>query len=139
VVVIHDRVENVYYSRRLLLATGLRDRTPDCPGFREFYGRSVFHCPDCDGFEVTGKRVAVLGEGKKIVGFTLSLRTWASHLTLITNDPINQLSDEERAKLADFDIAILNRRIARLEGDVERGVQFEEGDALPCDARFQSR
>jgi thioredoxin reductase len=84
--------------------------------------------------------VAVLGEGKKIVGFTLSLMTWASHLTLITNDPINQLNDEERAKLADFDIAILNRRIARLDGEVETGgierVQFEEGDALPCDALF---
>src|SRR6185369_10391487 len=38
----------MFEARRLLLATGLRDLTPDCPGFREFYGSSVHHCPDCD-------------------------------------------------------------------------------------------
>ena len=31
-------VQQTFESRRLLLATGLRDLTPDCPGFRDFYG-----------------------------------------------------------------------------------------------------
>lgn len=74
-------VGQTFDARRLLLATGLRDLTPDCPGFREFYGGSVFHCPDCDGFEVTGQRVAVLGNGRRTVGFTLNLLTWTDRLT----------------------------------------------------------
>src|SRR4051812_48299309 len=35
-----------FETRRILLATGLRDLTPDCPGFTDFYGATVHHCPD---------------------------------------------------------------------------------------------
>jgi thioredoxin reductase len=129
-----------FEARRLLLATGLRDLTPDCPGFRDFYGASVFHCPDCDGFEVTGKRVAVLGSGRETVGFTLNLLTWTEDLTLITDGRGEELTEEHRAKLAEFDINITDQRIARLEGDVQAHrlarVCFEDGGALECDALF---
>ena len=48
-------------SRFLLLATGVRDQLPDVPGVAECYGRSVFHCPYCDGWECRDKRLAVFG------------------------------------------------------------------------------
>jgi thioredoxin reductase len=127
-------------ARCLLLATGLRDLTPDCPGFRDFYGVTVHHCPDCDGFEVSGKRVAVLGHGKAAVGFTLNLMTWTDKLTLITNGDEGDMTDEHRARLAQFEIPITNQRIAALEGDVEtkqiERVRFEDGETLECDALF---
>jgi thioredoxin reductase len=132
--------EERFEARRLLLATGLRDLTPDCPGFRDFYGASVFHCPDCDGFEVTGKRVAVLGSGRETVGFTLNLLTWTDNLTLITDGRGAELTEEHHAKLARFDIPVTDQRIERLEGDVEAhqlsSVCFEDGDRLECDALF---
>jgi thioredoxin reductase len=129
-----------FEARRLLLATGLRDLTPDCPGFRDFYGMTVFHCPDCDGFEVTGKRVAVLGSGRETVGFTLNLLTWTNKLTLITDGRGAELTDEHLAKLAEFDITVTDQRITRLEGDVAAHklarVCFDDGDALEVDALF---
>lgn len=134
------RAEQTFDARRLLLATGLRDLTPDCPGFREFYGASVHHCPDCDGFEVTGKRVAVLGHGKAVAGFTLNLLTWTDKLTLITDGDAGDMTDEHRARLEHFNIPITDQRVAGLEGDVEKcqleRVRFEDGDALECDALF---
>ena len=133
-------VGQTFDARRLLLATGLRDLMPDCPGFREFYGASVFHCPDCDGFEVTGKRVAVLGNGKKTVGFTLSLLTWTDHLTLVTGGDPGDMTDEHRAKLAAFDIPVVNRGIVKLEGDAEskrlERARLDDGGAVECDALF---
>ena len=133
-------VGQTFDSRRLLLATGLRDLTPDCPGFREFYGSSVFHCPDCDGFEVTGKRVAVLGNGKKTVGFTLGLLTWTDRLTLITGGKRGDMTNEHAAKLAAFDIPVINRSIVKLEGDAEEKrlerARLDDGGAVGCDALF---
>lgn len=135
-----EEVAEVFEAKRLLLATGLKDLTPDCPGFRDFYGVTVFHCPDCDGFEVTGKRVAVLGSGYETVGFTLNLLTWTNKLTLITDGRGSELTNEHRAKLAEFDIQLTDQRITRLEGDTKTHklarVCFDDSQALECDALF---
>src|SRR5690606_41557107 len=45
-----------YSAKKLLLATGVVDNVPDVPGLRELYGKSVFHCPYCDGYELRGDR-----------------------------------------------------------------------------------
>jgi thioredoxin reductase len=135
-----EAVTQSFDARRILLATGLRDMTPDCPGFLDFYGASVHHCPDCDGFEVSDKRVAVLSRGVEAIGFTLSLLTWTDSLTLITNGDAGDIRKEHRAKLAHFQIPITNQRIARLEGNTEtkqlERVRFDDGEALECDALF---
>ncbi|MDT4896172.1 MAG: hypothetical protein QOH25_1249 [Acidobacteriota bacterium] len=127
-------------ARRILLAIGLRDLTPDCPGFPDFYGMTVHHCPDCDGYEVSEKRVAVLSRGHEAVGFTLNLLTWTDKLTLLTNGDEGDITDEHLAKLAHFNIPLIKQRIIGLEGDVEKKlikrVRFEDGEALECDALF---
>lgn len=129
-----------FEARRILLATGLRDLTPDCPGFADFYGVTVYHCPDCDGYEVSDKRVAVLSRGQEAIGFTLSLLTWTDKLALLTDGDAGDITDEQRSRLARFKIPILNERIARLEGNAEtkciERVRFENGEALDCDALF---
>jgi len=136
--VIAGQKERAFEARRLLLATGLRDLTPDCPGFREFYGSSVHHCPDCDGYEVKGKRVAVLVHGKNSVGFITNLMTWTSHLTLLTDQ--TELSEHDRAQLARLDVAIRTEAVVALEGDNStkqlQRVLFAEGEPLECDALF---
>lgn len=125
-------------ARRLLLATGLRDLTPDCPGFREFYGASVFHCPDCDGYEVRGKRVAVLAHGNSATGFTENILTWTRKVTLLTDQ--KEISNSDREKLAALDVVIRTDRVVALEGDTStqqlQRVLFSEGEPLECDALF---
>ena len=53
-------------SRKLLIATGVRrQRARQSTGFRELYGRSVFHCPYCDGWEVRDQPIAIYGRGER--------------------------------------------------------------------------
>jgi thioredoxin reductase len=133
-------VARSFDAKRLVLATGLRDFIPDCSGFQEFYGATVHHCPDCDGFENTGKRVVVLGSDKKTAGFTLSLLTWTDKLTLVTNGDRGDMTEEHLAKLDNFNIPVINQTIVKLEGDLERKqlqfVRLDNGESLECDALF---
>jgi thioredoxin reductase len=130
--------QKAFDARRLLLATGLRDLTPDCPGFREFYGWSVFHCPDCDGYEVRDKRVAVLAHGDNATGFTENLLTWTNQLTLLTDR--GELANDDLAKLTKLDVRVRTESLVALEGDKStkqlQRVLFAEGEPLECDALF---
>ncbi|MGX9961701.1 NAD(P)/FAD-dependent oxidoreductase [Roseomonas sp. F4] len=47
-------------GRRLLLATGVVDILPELPGLAERWGRSVFLCPYCDGYELEQGPLGVL-------------------------------------------------------------------------------
>jgi thioredoxin reductase len=47
-------------ARRLVLATGVVDELPSVPGLRERWGRTVFHCPYCHGYELDRGKLAVL-------------------------------------------------------------------------------
>src|SRR5215471_3565198 len=60
-------------SRKLLIATGVVDNLPAIPGFRELYGRGVFHCPYCDGWEVRDEPLAIHGRGARGLGLSLEL------------------------------------------------------------------
>jgi thioredoxin reductase len=126
-----------FATRRILLATGLRDLTPDCPGFREFYGVSVHHCPDCDGYECKDQHIAVLGKGRSVAGFAENLLTWTNKLTVITQD---KLDSESHAKLSELDIRIRNDSVTGLEGDLDtkqlKRVLFAESEPLECDKLF---
>ena len=127
-----------FEARRLLLATGLRDLTPDCPGFREFYGTTVHHCPDCDGYEVKDKRVAVLAPKNNSAAFAVNLLTWTKQITLLTDK--GELPLDHHTKLADLGIAVRTEAVVALEGDKStrqlHRVLFSEAEPLECDALF---
>src|SRR5687767_4376577 len=58
----------VLKGRRIVFAYGVRDIKPELPDFEAYYGRSIFHCPDCDGYEIRDKPIGVVGSGKSVAG-----------------------------------------------------------------------
>ena len=110
-----DEKGATYQSRKLLLATGLKDQLPELPGIEEMYGISVHHCPYCDGWESRDKRIAVYGQNRNGVGLALSLKTWSSHVTLFT-DGTNKIPGPDCSLLERNNINVITRKIARLEG-----------------------
>jgi len=123
-------------SRKLLLATGVKDILPEIEGIADFYGRGVHHCPYCDGWEHRDGHLVAYGNGAPAAGLALSLKTWSDHVTACTDG--GKLSPEDRQKLEDNGIALRTQRIARLEGtgEVLQHVVFKSGPPLACDALF---
>jgi thioredoxin reductase len=123
-------------SRKLLIATGVRDNLPEVRGMRELYGRSVFHCPYCDGWECRDKRLAVFG--RNAVPLALSLKTWSPHVVLCSQG--RQPDGAARRRLAANAIGLRRSpvvRLAHVDGHAT-AIEFADGDTLPCDAVFFS-
>src|SRR4030095_7273501 len=59
-------------SRKLLIATGVVDRVPRGGGIDACYGRSVFHCPYCDAWELRDRPLAAYGRRRHGVGLSVS-------------------------------------------------------------------
>lgn len=123
--------------RKLLLATGVVDELPELEGLAELYGRSVFHCPYCDGWEVRDQPLAVYGRGDWGSGLSLGLKTWSDDVVLCTGGP-SGLGSEDRDRLARHGVRLLEDRVARLEGvdGVLERIVFENGASLPRRALF---
>ena len=126
-------------GRKLLLATGVVDELPNIEGIDEFYGRSVFHCPYCDGWEMRDRAIAVYGRGENGSGLAVELLLWSRDVILCTDGP-SELSAEDRESLEHHKVNVREEPIARLEGkngQVER-IMFQTGEPLEVTAIFFS-
>ena len=102
-------------SRKLLLATGVVDNVPRIDGIKELYGRSVFHCPYCDGWEVRDQPIAIYGRGSRGLGLALELTCWSRDLALCTDGPC-EIDEEGRLRLERNGITLREERVTRLQG-----------------------
>ena len=128
----------VLRGRRVVLAYGVRDQLPDIPRIEEFYGGSVFHCPDCDGYEVSDKRVGVVGWGKPVAGLSLKLLQWTTQLTIFMNGHQRELEPDQTSKLLAECVAIKDEAIIELIGKdgILEAMVLSTGERVPVDALF---
>ena len=127
-------------TRRVALAYGVRDLVPEIPNITDFYPGSVYHCPDCDGYEVTGKRVGVIGHGKRVVGLALKLRQWTDELTIFVNGNTREFTKEEMSKALAEGIDIKDEKVLTLtgHGDQLSHAVLDTGERVEIDALFFS-
>ena len=94
-------------ARAVLIATGVTNRRP--PMDEELHDDAlarglVRYCPICDGYEVTDKRVGVVGSDHHGVAEALFIRSYTADVTLIAPDKSLRLSAEDQQKLKDAGI-----------------------------------
>jgi thioredoxin reductase len=127
-----------YLSRKLLVATGLSDNLPKVPGFQEMYGKSVHHCPYCDGWEWRDKRLAVYAKTKDGSELCLALQnTWSEDVTYFT-DGNRRIKPSTREYLEASGIRIITDPLQGLQGKdgLLEGVRLKDGSLVPMDALF---
>ncbi|MHA6722935.1 NAD(P)/FAD-dependent oxidoreductase [Sphingomonas sp. RS2018] len=95
-------------ARTVLLATGVVNNRPDMEA--EAHDAALAagllrYCPICDGYEVTDKRVGVIGTGDHGMREALFLRGFTRDVTLIAHDGEHDLPEACRRELAEAGIA----------------------------------
>ena len=136
---ITDMDRKKYHAKKLILATGLADILPDIPGTQQFYGKSVYHCPYCDGWECSGKKLAVYSKSKSGTELALTLSRWSNDITLFT-DGNKYGTKKDLVLLKTKNINIEYQRIKSFEG--KKGqieyVVMDNGDKYTAEALFFS-
>ncbi|HET9729897.1 MAG TPA: NAD(P)/FAD-dependent oxidoreductase [Gemmatimonadaceae bacterium] len=125
--------------RRLLIAIGIRDVWPDIPGLDHVYGANAHVCPDCDGYDARGKKVVVIGHGRRALGMALNLTTWTNDIIICTNGRPPELDEPEYCeKLDALNIPVLTEPIVRVcrEGSRIHCLMLADGMQLDTDKVF---
>lgn len=103
-------------ARRIVLAYGVRDTLPDIPEIESYYGKSVHHCPDCDGYEARDQRIGVIGWTKAVVGLALKLLQWSEDIVIFTHGHEREWDDAEYSKLLAERIEVKDEPVVALTG-----------------------
>jgi thioredoxin reductase (NADPH) len=110
-------------ARSVILATGVRDSFPKFLGWAQCVGKSLFWCIACDGYESTGKVVAVVGYDEEAVETALAMLDFTSRVTIVAGrDEGFDVPDLRMADLRDNGIGIYPNAITayiNADGQIE--------------------
>ncbi|MDG4652686.1 NAD(P)/FAD-dependent oxidoreductase [Chryseobacterium arthrosphaerae] len=122
---------DIFYAKKLILASGVKDVMPDIPGFAECWGISVLHCPYCHGYEVKNEVTGILSNGEMAFEFSKLIFNMTKSLTLFTNGKA-VLSDDQIEKLKQNTISLNENEIEKIEhadGYIQQ-IIFKNGETI---------
>ncbi|MDH0866755.1 NAD(P)/FAD-dependent oxidoreductase [Mitsuaria sp. GD03876] len=117
---------------RLILATGVRDELPPVPGLAERWGRSVFHCPYCHGYETDQGQIGIVAASALAQHHALMLPDWGQP-TLFLNGAYEP-SAEDLDAFARRGTRVEPTPIARIDGFAD--VVLQDGRRLTMNGLF---
>lgn len=104
-----------YMTEKIILATGIQE-VFFIPSIRNYYGKSLFSCPYCDGWEQRDKPLVVIAEKEEhVLHLTKLIYNWSQDLVVLTNGL--ELSEEASSQLEKRNIEIIEDRIKTLIGN----------------------
>jgi thioredoxin reductase len=105
-----------YQSKTIIISTGLKDILPSIDNISDYYGRSLFSCPYCDGWELRDKPlVVIISEPIQGFHFTQTIYNWSKDLIVCTNGEAFQNS-AQKDLLQNKGIKIMENKIKNFVG-----------------------
>jgi thioredoxin reductase (NADPH) len=130
------------HGRAVILATGVEDRWATFPGYKEFVGKTMHWCIVCDGYEMQGQRVLVVGNDEEAAEMALQMKVFTKDVAMLTNHGSLGLHPDTVRRLDGQGIQIVVGRIASAQSK-EPGhfasVTLEGGEGIELDHLFSSQ
>jgi thioredoxin reductase len=120
--------------KKVILAYGVQDRLRPISGMQELWGKSVFNCPFCHGFEYRGRRVGVISNGAGAMRVLPMIFGVTSDITLFTHGK-SELTAEQTEILRRRKVRIVEHPVEKLihDGNALHGV-IAGGELIEQDA-----
>ncbi len=123
-------------AKYLIIATGIQHQKPNIKNFEEYQGNGVWHCPHCDGFETTDKKLVIIASdntNNKALDYCKVFLGWTKDITLFFQIPGDEnntdvvsyplLTEEQRQEAKTLGINVIeNDYIAEIVGDSKTNV-----------------
>lgn len=126
-------------TRRVVFATGFKDNVHQIglKGIEEVYGKTVFPCPFCDGWERRHQPLALFGEQAGVAHFAKTVSNWTNDLILFTNGT-NPMSEAEKEGLEKNGIQVVTDSIDELLSNNGKltGIKLKSGKVVPRSGGF---
>ncbi|EFC47129.1 predicted protein [Naegleria gruberi] len=128
----------IYHSRKVILASGLKDEFPLIQGVSECWGISVLHCPYCHGYEEIGKQTALISNNEKTFDSCVMISNWAKDLILLTDGPCTLTPEQQHLVHVKNGIQIIEKPIEKLihhQGRVQK-IVFKDSSEIELDVIY---
>lgn len=120
-------------AQRIILAAGVEDELPPLPGLAQRWGKYVFHCPYCHGYELQQGRIGVLAVSAMSLHQALMLPDWGA-TTLFLNGAFEP-DAEQQAHLRARGVQVEAGGVQRLDGET-LDVVMQDGRVFALDGMF---
>jgi thioredoxin reductase len=124
--------KELYHSKTIIISSGLKDVLPNIENISDYYGKSLFNCPYCDGWELRDRPLIVIIDDQ-VQGFHFiqTIYNWSKDLIVCTNGKIFQNTEQKRL-IRNMEIKLIENKIKNFvgkNGQMEK-IIFENGESV---------
>lgn len=130
---------DTFTAKRLVFATGYQDNINqvDLPGIKAVYGKTVYPCPFCDGWERRNQALALFGEETFVFEFAKTISHWTNDLVVFTNGK-KVLSETQKQAFEKHQVKLVEDKIEALvstQGQLQE-VKLVNGESIARQGGF---
>ncbi|EGD98685.1 thioredoxin reductase [Trichophyton tonsurans CBS 112818] len=119
-----DKTGAIYTASKIVLGTGVLDVLPPTPGLLENFGKGIYWCPWCDGWEHRDQPLGILGSLRHIMESVYELETLNKDIIAFVNGTEHNVGDitylnlkypQWRKQLQNYNVKINNKMITSID------------------------
>jgi thioredoxin reductase len=114
---LNNAYKKEFRTRHLIIATGVDQIKPEIKDFDKFLGKGIWHCPHCDGFATTNKKLIIIASDDdpyKAIRYAKVFLGWTTDITLFlqgveanSNKSKYILTDKQRRETSKLGIKVI--------------------------------